>query len=213
VKGALSDAIAMLRGWDGQMDKERAEPLIVTLTFLHLRRAIADRASPGSGANYDAVISYALVERLLRERPAGWFSDYGGLLVQCFADAIEEGQRLQGADPKRWKWGRYMFLAVEHPIGGRLPWVGTFFKIGPAPMSGGSTTVKQTTLRLGPSERMNASVGNWDASLLNLPFGESGHVASPHYKDEWDAYYSGSSFPMQFKKVDAKSTVTFVPAR
>jgi penicillin amidase len=213
VKGALSDAIAMLRGWDGQMDKERAEPLIVTLTFLHLRRAIADRASPGSGANYDAVISYALIERLLRERPAGWFSDYGGLLVQSFADAIEEGQRLQGGDPKRWKWGRYMFLAVDHPIGGRLPWVGTFFNIGPEPMSGGSTTVKQTTLRLGPSERMDASLGNWEASLLNLPFGESGHVASSHYKDEWDAYYNGRSFPMQFKNVDAKSTVTLVPAR
>jgi len=106
-----------------------------------------------------------------------------------------------------------MFLAVDHPIGGRLPWVGTFFNIGPEPMSGGSTTVKQTTLRLGPSERMDASLGNWEASLLNLPFGESGHVASSHYKDEWDAYYNGRSFPMQFKNVDAKSTVTLVPAR
>ena len=213
VKGALSEAIAMLRGWDGQMDQERAEPLIVHLTFQHLRRAIADRAAPGSGANYDPVLSYAIVERLLRERPAGWFSDYGGLLVQSFADAIEEGQRLQGADPKRWKWGKYMYLAVNHPIGGRLRWVGSFFDIGPAPMSGDSTTVKQTTLRLGPSERMDASLGNWDASLLNLPVGESGHAASSHYKDEWGAYYDGKSFPMQFKNVDVKSTVTLAPAK
>jgi penicillin amidase len=213
VQGPLSDAIAMLRGWNGQMDKDRAEPLIVQLVFQHLRRSIADRASPGNGALYSEPLSSAIIERLLRERPAGWFSDYSGLLVQAFADGIEEGQRLQGADPKLWKWGRYMFLAVNHPIGGRLPWVRTFFDIGPAPLSGSSLTVKQTTQRLGPSERMDTSLGNWDHSLLNLPFGESGHVASPHYKDEWDAYYNGRSFPMQFKNVDARSTVTFVPVK
>ncbi len=189
MKGALSDAIGLLKGWDGQMDKDRAEPLIVNLTFQHLRSAIADRASPGTGVNYDLSLSPAIVERLLRERPAGWFSDYDALIIQSFSDAIEEGERLQGADPKRWKWGKYMFLAVYHPIAGRLPWIGSFFSIGPEPMSGNSTTVKQTTLRLGPSARMNASLGDWDASLLNLPFGESGHAASSHFKDEWDAYY------------------------
>ena len=80
-------------------------------------------------------------------------------------------------------------------------------------MSGGATTVKQTTTKLGPSERMNASTSDWDASLMNLPFGESGHIASWHYSDEWKAYYSGRSFPMQFGKVDVKSTVTFVPKK
>ena len=48
---------------------------------------------------------------------------------------------------------------------------------------------------------------------MNLPFGESGHIASWHYSDEWKAYYSGRSFPMQFGKVDVKSTVTFVPKK
>ena len=43
-------AIAMLRTWDGQMDEERPEPLIAALAFQHVRRAIAERASPGSGA-------------------------------------------------------------------------------------------------------------------------------------------------------------------
>ena len=209
----LNDAIAMLRSWDGQMDQERAEPLIVTLTFQYLRKAIAERASPGNGAAWDTRLSWALMERILRERPKDWFGDYDGLLLRCFTDGFEEGQRMQGTDPKRWKWGRTLFAALNNPIGGRIPYVGKYFNIGPAPMSGGPTTVKQTTLRLMPSERMNASVGDWDASLLNVPLGESGHFASSHYKDQWDAYYSGKSFPMQFNKVDVKSTVTFVPAR
>ena len=29
----------------------------------------------------------------------------------------------------------------------------------------------------------------------NLATGESGHVLSKHYKDQWGAYYGGTSFP------------------
>jgi penicillin G amidase len=209
----LSSAIDMLRTWDGQMDQDRAEPLITSLTFRYLRKAIAERASPGSGAIYDVQLSAAIVERMLKERPSGWFGDYNALLLRCFADAIEEGQRIQGKDPKRWKWGKSNFLDLRHPVGSRIPLIGTYFDIPPAPMSGGPTTVKQIKGKLGPSERMNASVGNWDDSLLDLPVGESGHFASSHYKDEWAAYYAGESYPMQFDKVDAKSTMTFVPAK
>ncbi len=209
----LSSAVAMLRAWDGQMDKDKAEPFMITLTFQSIRRAIAERASPGSSALYDLQISSAVVERILKERPAGWFNDYDELLRRAFADAMEEGQRLQGSDPKRWKWGRYTYLDVPNPIAGRLPWIGGYFNLGPVPMSGGPTTVKQLNRRLGPSERMDVSLGDWGASLLNLPIGESGHVASGHYRDEWDAYYAGRSFPMQFGHVDLKSTVTFVPGQ
>ncbi len=80
-------------------------------------------------------------------------------------------------------------------------------------MSGGTTTVKQTTRRLGPSERINVSLGNWDDSLMNLPLGESERIDSSHYRDQWGAWYVGEGYPMQFNHVDAKSTVKFVPSR
>jgi penicillin amidase len=210
---AFGDAAAILRTWDGQMDRDSAAPLIVTLAYQHLRTAIAERASPGNGRIYDIHLSAAVVERVIRERPAGWFGDYDELLLRCFADGIEEGQRMQGASVKNWRWGKYMYRTVNHPIGSRLPLVASFFDIGPVPMSGGSTTVKQTSLKLGPSERMDAALGDLDSSLMEIPIGESGHVASSHYRDQWNAYYNGTSFPMQFRKVDVKSTVTFVPQR
>jgi penicillin amidase len=207
----FGDAIDMLRTWDGQMDKDRAEPLIANLTYGYLRKAIADRASPGNGEIYNSKLAPAMVERVLREHPVGWFGDYNELLLRCFSDAIEEGQRMQGADPRRWKWGKYMFLLIRNPVMSRVPVLGSYFDVGPVPMSGGSYTVKQTTQRLGPSERMDVSLGDWDASLMNLPIGQSGHVASRHYRDQWDAYYNGQSFPMPFRNVDVKSTVRFVP--
>jgi len=210
----LDSAASMLKTWNGQMDQDRAEPFITTLIFRYLRKAAAERAAPGTGMAYDAEnpsLSSSAVERLLKERPPDWFADYNQLLLRCFADAMEEGQRIQGKDPARWRWGKVMFLEVDHPVGSRIPWIGKYFNIGPVPMSGGANTVKQTSRRLGPSERLDADLGNWDNSLLEIPIGESGHFASSHYRDEWESYYTGQSFPMQFGKVDAKSTVVFVP--
>ncbi len=116
----FNGTIAMLRAWDGQMDKERPEPLIATLAFQYLRKEIAERASPGNGALYELQISAAVTEKLLKQRPADWFGDYNQLLLQCFADAMEEGQRLQGADPTRWKWGKYMYVDLVNPVASRI---------------------------------------------------------------------------------------------
>jgi acyl-homoserine lactone acylase PvdQ len=58
---------------------------------------------------------------------------------------------------------------------------------------------------------MVVDLGNLDRSVQNLPAGESGFVASGHYKDQWPAYYIGESFPMQFEHVDAKETLRVKP--
>jgi penicillin amidase len=216
VAGPLNDAIALLRSWDGQMDKDHGAPFLAALIFEHLRKSVAERASAGNGAVYDAFISPAVVETLLRDEPTDWFADYNGLLLQSFADAMNEAQRIQGVNPRGWKWGKALYLDIRNPIASGMPlvgsWFGAWFEVGPLPMSGGSTTVKQISPRLGPSERMNFSLGNWDNSLWNLTVGESGHRASWHYKDQFDAWYYGDSFPMPFRKVDSGSTVRFVPA-
>jgi penicillin amidase len=172
---------------------------------------VADAASPGKGASYELQIAPAAIENLLLARPAGWFHDYDDALLQNFADAVDEGRRMQGPDVKKWAYGAYLELTIAHPIGHRLPLVAKYFDIGPVWMSGSPTSVKQTTRRLGPSMRMNADLGDWDRSLMNLPIGQSGHVLSRHYKDQWDAYYNATSFPMQFRKVDGVSTLEFVP--
>jgi len=198
---ALAEAAAILSAWNGQMEKDEAEPLIAALAFQHLRRAIAERAAPAKGAAYSTQMAPAVIERILRERPAAWFEDYDALLLGALADAVEEGKRLQGRDLKRWKYGDSLRVEIHHPVGRSLPLVGRWLGIGPARMSGASTAVKQTTDRMGPSMRMVADTGDWEGSLLNLPIGESGHPLSRHYKDQWEAYYQGTSFRMEFGEV------------
>jgi penicillin amidase len=207
----LEQAIAMLRGWNGQMEAKLAAPLLTTLAFQHLRTAMAEKAGSPAGQAYTFPMAPAVIEKLLRERPSNWFDDYDALLLRVLVDAFEEGQRMQGRDPRRWQYGAYLRITIPNPVTHEIPWAGKYFDIGPVPMSGSQLTVKQTTTRLAPSMRMDADLGDWDRSLLNLQIGESGQSLSSHYRDQWPSYYNGRSFPMQFRNVKASSTLTFHP--
>ncbi len=208
---ALTEAVQLLRQWNGQMAKDQAAPLLVTLSFQHLRKAVAESASRGSPVAYENPASTAVVEKLLRERPAGWLRDYDEALVRAFSDAVEEGSRIQGRDVKRWRYGNYIELTIPHPVGRLLPWIGKYFGIGPVTQSGSQTTVKQTTRRLGPSMRMAVDLGDLENSLLNVATGQSGQILSSHYKDQWPGHYAGTSQPMPFGRITAKNTLRFVP--
>ncbi|MBZ5580930.1 MAG: penicillin acylase family protein [Acidobacteriia bacterium] len=207
----LDAAVDLLRSWNGQMEKDQGAPFLITLAYQYVRTAVAENAAPGSGPQYGATMAAWVIERLLRERPAGWFADYDDVLLRALADAVEEGRRIQGSDMKRWQYGRYFSITLSDPVVRRLPLVGKYFDIGPVPMSGSGRTVKQTTRGLAPSMRMNADLADWDRSLLNLQTGQSGQALSSHFRDQWPAYYGARSFPMQFDKVEAKSVLTFRP--
>ncbi len=207
----LETAVALLRAWNGQMDQRQAAPLLIALIYLHVRTAVAENAAPGKGDSYQFPMASWAVEELLRRRPEGWFRDYDEMLLRALADAVEEGTRMQGRNMQHWQYGAYLKVEIRHPVFDHIPVIGKYFDIGPVAMSGGSTTVKQTTQRLAPSMRMNADLADWDRSLLNIPIGQSGQPLSSHYKDEWPAYYDARSYPMQFRDVQAKSTLEFRP--
>ena len=213
-KGASSqvqDAVQSLRAWNGQMEKGQAAPMLASLVYDQVRKRIAERAATGTGEAYQSFMAPSVVEKLLRERPADWFPDYNALLLRCLTGALEAGQKIQGSKVPRWDYGQYSSLQIVNPVEGRLPLIGRYFNIGPVSMSGSPTTVKQYTRRLGPSLRMVVDLGDLEHSFANLATGESAQWLSPHYKDQWDAYYAGRSFPMQFGKVDAKNVLVVKP--
>jgi penicillin amidase len=193
------------------MEIDQPAPMLAALVYDQIRRRIADRAAAGLGEAYQSYMAPAVVERLLRERPADWFPDYNALLLRSLTGALEAGTKIQGSKPSRWDYGQYSSLQIVNPVEGRLPIIGRYFNIGPVPMSGAPTTIKQYTRRLGPSIRMVVDLGNLEHSFTNLVTGESGQWLSSHYKDQWDAYYAGRSFPMQYGKVDAKSVLVMTP--
>jgi penicillin amidase len=201
----------MLERWDGQMEIRRPEPLVTSLAFQHLRKAVADRASPEKAASYDEGIAYDVIETLLRARSKDWFPDWELLLRRVLLDAAEEAARMQGRNPDNWDYGRYNELLIKNPVLSEISLIGKYFQIGPVPISGAPVTVKQTTRRLGPSMRFIADLGAWDNSMMNVTTGQSAQALSGHYTDQWSRYYQGLSYPMQFNKVDADDTLEMVP--
>jgi penicillin amidase len=152
-----------------------------------------------------------VVEKILEGDARGWFQDKNEALIRALSGAFEEGRKAQGGNVNRWDYGKSNELTIKHPVGGELPLLGAYFNVGPIEMSGSSTTIKQTTIRLGPSMRFVADLADWEHSLNNITIGESGQFLSWHYKDQWDAYYAGRSFQMQFGKVEAKETLVIEP--
>jgi penicillin amidase len=206
----LDAVVKLLKDWNGQMEKNLAAPFVTTLAFQHLRTAVVERAAPGKGLVYDFQMTRGILEKMLRERPARWFDDYDELLLRVLADAVDEGRRMQGTDVSKWQWGRALRIRIDHPVTHQIPVIGSYFDIGPVPMSGSSSSVKQTTTRLAPSMRMTADLGDWEQSRLNVTTGQSGQILSPHFRDQWNDYYWGRTYPMPFDKV-AGSTLEFRP--
>jgi len=209
--GELEGAVEVLRSWNGQMDKDGAAPLIATLAYEHLKLLVAQSASPAIGARYKYQMAPAVIETLLRTRPAGWFNDWDEAILRALAQGLDDGRRSQGRDPGHWIYGKYQPLLLANPVGRHLPLVAGLFDIGPVAMNGSPTTVKQYDGTLGPSMRLDADLADWDHSLLQGTTGQSGQVLSRHYKDQWEHYYAAQSFPMQYRKVEAKDVLTLAP--
>lgn len=209
-KEQMKQAIAALKEWNGQMEKGQAAPLIAVLLYGELRKSLSETAAPGVG-EYVSRSASPVIERVLRERPPGWFLDYDQWLLDSIEKAIAEGEKSQGSNVARWDYGQYIALTVDSPVLGKFPVIGKYFNVGPVPMSGSSFSIKQVSGKVTPSFRMVVDFANLDGSLANIPIGQSAHFLSRHYKDQWDNYYNGRSFPMQFDKVIAEDTLTVKP--
>jgi len=80
----------------------------------------------------------------------------------------------------------------------RLPLINRFTGPGTHPLGGDHYTVDQVYGPLGPSERLTWNFADLDASTLNIVTGESGVFLSPHYLDQWPAWYRGTTFTLPF---------------
>lgn len=211
---SLQEPVAILRTWNGQMEKNLSAPLIVSFVYQQLKRSVVERASPKKGELYQDQMSQAVIERLLRERPQGWFEDWDKQLIQSLDNGIEEIRAKQGSNPAAWSYGRYNDLTIPNPVLGRIPVIGEWLSVvnvGPVEMSGSSTTVKQTGKNIGPSMRFTGNTGDWEQSRLDLTIGQSGQAFSKNYKDQWESYWAGRSTPFAFVNADGKSTLRVKP--
>src|SRR5262249_51569073 len=83
--------------------------------------------------------------RLIRERPAGWFTDgWSEEIAGAFQAAVEHLSQLHGPDPEQWAWGEIRGLEFQHPMG-KIPVFRKIFNLGPFSWGGDTNTIAQAT--------------------------------------------------------------------
>ena len=183
-------------------------------------RSCSTRASALNPGNAAALYtwggkSYAQ-EQLILHTPARWLPSHYPNWDELLTAAVAEGLAAAHApfDLSKWQYGKAHPVDIEHPLFSQSPLMQRILDrptgTGIQPQSGDATTVKQSGRTFGPSERFTADLSNLDHSTLNLVMGQSGNPASPWFRDQWPAWYKGTTYTLPFTDpaVDAATTHT-----
>jgi penicillin amidase len=196
-------ALSLLSHWDDEARMDSAATLVCEVT----RRALLERIlKPKLGEGplrYRWGTSTIFLQNVLANNWTRWLppgdSSFADTLMKSLEEGVKQIPSMVGSrSHDAWKWGNTILLTFHHPLGQGVPLLGRLLDVGPFPQAGTATTVKATTARHGPSMRMVVDFSDLDHSVNNLTLGESGQVFSPYYKDQFDAWYTGHSFPMPF---------------
>jgi penicillin amidase len=215
-------ALTQLAHWDGEARADSAATLVCEVTRKALLERILKPKLGGDLSGYSWSMSSIFLQNVLSNNWTRWLPPSDADFTVSLMASLEEGVRgipalVGSSDRAAWQWGQTIRLTFNHPLSGSLPLVGPYLIVGPVPQAGTQTTVKQTTPNLGPSMRMVVDLSDFDKSVQNITLGESGQVLSPYYKDQFDAWYNGRSYPMLFSDNEVeKGTVHMLvlePAR
>ncbi len=213
LEAASPETLAVLRGWDGRMTADSKGAVLANGIRLCLTNKIAAENKPAPLEMIREIVFLQVVGR----KSARWlpkqFADYLSFLKSCDADArqsLADPKRL-GADEANWVWGNLFKSRFPHPLA-VAPLIGAQFATPNVGIDGSGQT---PNVGSSVSMRFIASPGNWDATRHIIPLGQSGNPQSPHYKDQFEAWRTGTPaiFPFTKPAVDlaAKETLVMKP--
>jgi len=213
----VRQAAEIMRGWDGRMEKNSSAATIAYWSRRNLMKLLLAPRMGEDFINYDWGLSGPALENIITHRPPRWlpqgYSSYDDVLVAAVAKTVDSERAPR--DLKNWHWGDQLPVQVQHPLFASIPVLSRFSGTGSHPQSGSGSTVKQVGSDFGPSERLTVDFSNLDQSTLNIVIGQSGHLLSPHYKDQFAAWYQGSTFLLPFSEAavdkNAEHRLTLAP--
>jgi penicillin G amidase len=196
-------AMEKLRAWDGKATAGSAATLVCELTRTDLLHRILAPRLGNDLAGYHCPMSTVFLQNVIDDSLDRWLPpgdhDLNQTLMKSLDEAVQQIPKRVGSDRYAdWKWGDTIPLTFRHPLGGASWLLGWLLNVGPFPQSGTANTIRRATRGVGPSMRMVVDLGDLDNSVQNITLGESGQAFSPYYKDQFEAWYHGQSFPMLF---------------
>jgi penicillin amidase len=210
----LHQAADILRNWNGNVDANSPAPAIVDATRATLWPMILIPKLGPAWPLYNWGEKTYAEEQIILHTPDRWLPSRGVNWNDLLAGAVDKALLEDRAptDLNKWAYGNTNALDIQHPIFAISPIIGSIIGIptgtGPHPQSGDTTTVKQVSRTLGPSERFTADLSNLDHSTLNLVLGQSGNPISHWFMDQWPAWYNNTTFRLPFSASAVQSATT-----
>ena len=219
--GDVAQVVGALSGWNYRYDLASSAPTVFeTFMALWTRHVLAVHL-PARLLDL-TVQQTGLATSLLEGAAPDYFAS--GTAAQAVAVARQAVAALRarlGADPAGWQWERVHIAHWRHPVSS--PVLAGALDIGPAPVDGGSHTVRNTGGELPPhgassgaEYRIVVDFGDPSSFLAVQNIGNSGVPGSPHYRDQFRPWIDGTYHVVHLTRDgverDCASTTRLVPA-
>jgi penicillin amidase len=196
----MRQAAGLMRGWDGRLTAGSAAASLVAQARAALYPMILEPKLGKLADEYQWAESGFAEEEIVMYAKPEWlpknYKNWDELLTAAVRRGMREGKA--PADVTKWAYGSWHVVDLEHPLARFLPWVGRVAGTGALPLSGDGSTVKASHTTHGPSQRFIMDWSNVDGSTENIVLGESGNPLSPYFRDQWNDWYNGTTFPLPF---------------
>ncbi|MFL6469043.1 MAG: penicillin acylase family protein [Pyrinomonadaceae bacterium] len=201
--------LELVKAWDGRMLPDSKVALLVN----DIRNCASNKMAAENNPVPASIIRERVLFWAIRDNTTRWlpkpYESYSAMLKACEGEVSKSLAERFGADPAKWVWGAVWTARFSHPLAA-APLIGTQFAIPRTPLDGSGQT---PNVGSSVSMRHIASPGNWDATRHVIPLGQSGDPKSPFFKDQFEAWRTGTPaiFPFSKPAVDAATrTITIL---
>jgi penicillin amidase len=212
-----------LLSWDGRMDAGSVAAHLFARLMLELGSEVGGDEAGQALLGTSPIGGSELLRLLAGGLDEAWWDDVRSpqtedraAIVARVLDRLDRA----GVDVP---WGRVHRLEFSHPVTA-VPVLGHFlgrsWNRGPFAAAGDSVTVNAHYWKIDrpfdvvaiPTARFVADVGNWDATVLVVPPGQSGRPWSSHYADQIEPWFAlaEDSIPFSDAAVDAAAVARLI---
>jgi penicillin amidase len=196
---------SLLAGWDFSYTLDSSAPTAFETFMFHWQRRVLGERVPAR--LLDLTMQQTGLCVALLERPQTAYLA-GGTKAAAVAVAGQTMATLRarlGDDPRGWAWGRVHVAHWRHPLSTAASEAA--FDVGPAPIDGGSHTVRNTGGELPPHAassgaeyRILVDFTRPESFLAVQNIGNSGVPGSPHYRDQFEPFVRGDYHVVHLKR-------------
>jgi len=214
--GLPSDAMALLKDWDGSMKRDLPQPLIFNAWLRAFHAAVMHKA--GLPEHTPASPDMEFTAYVLSPQGARWCGgDCAPLLAETLAEAMMELARTYGPDPKAWRWGAAHPSVFANDLLAAVPGLRYLARAEIADDGDGST-VNRSGLEQrsfhgvhGASFRGVYDLADLGRSRFIVAPGQSGNLFSRHAGDLLRRWRDGDFLTLDAKPERVDEVLTLLP--